>query len=126
MALINSINNTASISYDGSDINSNTTATILLLPPTILKSVDKLIASIGDTLTYTVTITNVALSPITNLPFSDIIPPGAEYIDDSFQLNGSAATPILTDDTLTFTIPNIGILGVAIITFQVTIIGGEE
>lgn len=125
MALINNIQNTASITYGGDVIESNTTSTLLLLPPTLLKTVDKLIASIGEVLTYTVVITNVAIGAITNLPFADEIPAGTEYVEDSFKLNSSAVTPTITDNTLNYTIPNIGTLGIATITFQVEIVGGE-
>jgi len=125
MALINNIENTANVTYDGDVISSNTTETLLLLPPTLLKSVDKLIASIGETLTYTIVITNVGLTAITDLPFADAIPTGAEYISDSFTLNSAPVTPTITDDTLHYTIPSIGILGVATVTFQTTVVGGE-
>lgn len=125
MALINNIENQASVTYDGVPVNSNTVSTILLLPPLIVKSVDKLVASIGEVLTYTVTITNVALDALTNLPFSDIIPTGTTYVENSFELNGSSATPVITDNTLTYTIANINALGTATITFRVEIVGGE-
>ena len=124
MALINKLDNTASVTYGGSPVNSNTVSTVLLLAPTILKAVDKLTASIGDTLTYTVTITNVGLNPLTNLPFTDVIPAGATYVTDSFKVNNTAATPTLTTNTLTYTIPSIASLGVATITFQVKVMGG--
>lgn len=125
MAIINSIENSASISYGGSTINSNTVTTILLLPPLIVKAVDKLLASIGEDLTYTITITNVGLSSITNLPFSDVIPEGSEYVTGSFTVNGTSATPTITGSTLSYTIPTVGILGTATITFQVEVVGGE-
>ena len=67
MALINKLDNTASVTYGGNPINSNAVSTVLLLAPTLLKAVDKLTASIGDTLTYTVTVTNVGLNALTNL-----------------------------------------------------------
>ena len=51
MALINKVDNTASVTYGGSPVNSNSVSTVLLLAPTIVKAVDKLTASIGDTLT---------------------------------------------------------------------------
>ena len=51
MALINKLDNTASVTYGGNPINSNAVSTVLLLAPTLLKAVDKLTASIGDTLT---------------------------------------------------------------------------
>lgn len=54
MALINKLDNTASVTYNGNSINSNTVTTPLLLAPTILKAVDKLTASVGDTLTFTI------------------------------------------------------------------------
>lgn len=68
MAIINKLDNTASVTYGGNPINSNSVSTVLLLQPTLLKAVDKLTASIGDTLTYTITVTNVSLNALTNLP----------------------------------------------------------
>lgn len=123
MAVINQLQNTASVTYGGNPVNSNTVTTLLLLPPTILKAVDKLTASIGDTLTYTVTITNVSLSALTNLPFSDSLPAGGTYVTDSFKVNGAAATPTLNANTLTYTIPNIAAGGTAVLTFQVKVVG---
>ena len=113
MALINKLDNTASVTYGGNPINSNTVSTVLLLAPTLLKAVDKLTASIGDTLTYTVTVTNVGLNALTNLPFTDTIPAGATFVAGSFTVNGAAATPTVTSNTLTYTIPNIASLGTA-------------
>ena len=110
MALINKLDNTVS--------------TVLLLAPTLLKAVDKLTASIGDTLTYTVTVTNVGLNALTNLPFTDTIPAGATFVAGSFTVNGAAATPTVTSNTLTYTIPNIASLGTASIQFQVKVVGG--
>lgn len=106
-------------------INSNTVSTVLLLAPTVLKAVDKLTASIGDTLTYTVTITNVGLSQLTNLPFTDVLPNGSTFVAGSFTVNGSAATPTLTTNTLTYTIPSIAALGTASVQFQVKVVGGS-
>ncbi len=124
MATINKLENMASISYGGSTINSNPVSTLLLLAPTITKAVDKLTASIGDTLTYTVTITNIALSAITNLPFTDILPAGSTFVTGSFTANGTAATPTLTSNTLAYTIPTIPALGITALQFQVKIVGG--
>lgn len=125
MALINKLDNTASVTYGGNPINSNTVSTVLLIAPTLLKAVDKLTASIGDTLTYTVTITNAGLNPLTNLPFTDNIPAGATFVTGSFTVNSTAATPTLTNNTLTYTIPNIASLGTAAIQFQVKVVGGS-
>ena len=73
MAIINRIDNSASITYGGNSINSNTVSTLLLLAPTITKTVDKATANIGDILTYTITITNLSLAALPTLPFTDTI-----------------------------------------------------
>lgn len=125
MAIINTLSNTASVTYGGNTITSTPAVTALLLAPTIVKLVDKAIASIGDTLTYTVTVTNLSATALTNLPFSDAVPAGATYVASSFKVNGTAATPTVTGSTLTYTIPTIAALGTAIITFQVSVVGGS-
>lgn len=125
MAIINKLENTASISYGGNTITSNAVDTLLLLAPTILKAVDKLTASLNDTLTYTVTITNLGLSAITNLPFTDVLPTGSTYVSASFTANGAAATPSVASNTLTYTIPTIAALGTAVLQFQVKVVGGS-
>ncbi|MEG0277255.1 MAG: isopeptide-forming domain-containing fimbrial protein [Coprobacillus sp.] len=123
MALINKIDNTSKVVYEGNAIDSNTVSTLLLLPPTITKVVDKLTAKIGDVLTYTITVTNVSLSAYANIPFSDSVVDGATYVTDSFKVNGTAATPTIVGRTLSYTIANIEALGVVTIQFQVTITG---
>lgn len=125
MALINKLDNTASVAYLGNTITSNTVETLLLLAPTVVKAVDKAVASIGDTLTYTVVITNLGLGALTNLPFTDVLSAGCTYVDGSFTLNGTAATPTLTAGSLNFTIPTVAALGTATIRFQVNIVGGS-
>lgn len=123
MALMNRLDNSASITYGGNTIKSNTVSTALLLPPTLLKAVDKLVAGIGDTLTYTVTVSNAGLNPITNIPFTDTIPTGAAYVSGSFTVNGSPAAPTLNNNTLAYTIPNVDGLGTAVLQFQVKVNG---
>jgi uncharacterized repeat protein (TIGR01451 family) len=125
MAIINKLDNTASVTYGGNTLNSNSVSTVLLLAPTLLKAVDKLTASLGDSLTYTVTITNPALNPISNIPFTDTLPAGSTFTTGSFTLNGTAATPTVTSNTLTYTIPTIAALGTATLQFQVKVVGGS-
>lgn len=126
MALINKISNSASVTYNGETIESNTVETLLLLAPTLLMAVDKPTARVGETLTYTITVTNVAIGELTNLPFTDVLPDGCSYVADSFKVNGTAATPTVADNTLTYTIPTIGSLATAVIQFQVKVDGGEN
>lgn len=126
MAQINQIDNFASITFDGKAIKSNTVTTLLLLAPTIVKAVDKATASIGDILTYTITITNPSLSAIQNLPFTDTIPVGCTYRTESFKVNGVTVTPIIARDTLSYVIPTIAAGGSAVISFQVLVNGGTN
>ena len=125
MAAINRLDNTASIIFDGDTINSNTTETLLLIAPTITKTVSSPTASIGDILTYTVTLTSLSLLTISNLVFTDIIPAGASYVANSFTVNAVTATPVVTGNTLTYTIPTILGLAIAVISFNVEVIGGD-
>lgn len=126
MSIINNLENKASIVYNGATITSLPVATQLLIPPTILKTVDKAIASINDILTYTVVITNVGLSAITNIPFTDVLPAGSQFVTGSFKENNAQVTPTLTNNTLTYKIPSIAALGITTLTFQVTVIGGSS
>lgn len=126
MALINKVDNAASITYGGNTITSNTVTTLLLLAPTLIKAVDKLNANVGDSLTYTITITNPSLSAMNNLPFTDTLAAGITFTAGSFTLNGTAATPTLNDSTLTYTIPSIPSLGTATLQFKVSVTGGSS
>lgn len=126
MPVINSVSNIASVLYNSTPINSLPAVTDLLLAPTIVKTVDKLVANIGDILTYTVTIVNLGLTAITSLPFTDVLPDGVTYVGGSFSLNGSVVSPTITDQTLTYTIGSIAALGTATIQFQVTVVGGSN
>lgn len=123
MAIINRLDNTANILYNGTTVNSNTVSTLLLIAPTIIKTVDKLSANIGDTLTYTVTVSNISLSIINNLPFSDTLPAGCVYLADSFTVNGAKVSPTISGNTLTYTIPSIPVAGSVVIMFQVSVKG---
>ena len=126
MAIINKIENVASVTYNGSTLSSLPAETLLLVMPIITKAVDKAVAGIGDILTYTIVITNLGLVAMTNLPFKDVIPAGAEYEEGSFKLNGATVVPAYSDNTLTYSIPSIAGVGTATIVFQVQVVGGEN
>lgn len=126
MAIINKLENKSSIQYNGKTITSLPVETLILVLPTIVKTVDKVIANLDDILTYTVTITNVGLTKLTNIPFTDVLPAGCEFVTGSFKENNTQATPKLTDNTLTYTIPNVEALGIVVLTFQVKVVGGSK
>ena len=54
-----------------------------------LKAVNAQQATTGDILTYTITLENTGNIPATNLIFSDTLPAGTTFVDNSFTLNGT-------------------------------------
>lgn len=123
---INKLTNSASITFNDSDIISNTVDTLMLLAPTIVKSVDITTnAKVGDIVTYTCVITNLSLLSLNPLPFKDVLPTGCQYNTGSFKVDGVIKTPTYTSgtNTLTYTIPSLASLGVTTIVFSVTITG---
>lgn len=124
MSVINQINNQANILFNGNPIVSEFVGTLIQLPPTIVKAVDKPVAKINDILTYTITIVNTSLVELTNIIFNDNLQVGGQYVVDSFKVNSAVAVPTLTNNLLTYTIPTIAVATPTIITFQVKVIGG--
>ncbi|MEC2087553.1 hypothetical protein P9G96_02250, partial [Bacillus paranthracis] len=55
-----------------------------------LKAVNAQQATTGDILTYTITLENTGNIPASNLIFSDTLPEGTTFVDNSFTLNGTA------------------------------------
>ena len=126
MATITSISNVASAAYNGSIVESSAAVTQLLLDPTIEKKVDKPVATIGEILTYTVTIENVSEIPISNVTFSDDIPVGSNYVVGSFTVNGVTVTPTITESVLSYSISSIPASSSMVISFQAIVVGGEN
>ncbi|MGM2833284.1 DUF7507 domain-containing protein, partial [Bacillus cereus group sp. Bce025] len=87
---------------------------------TTQKSVDKSIISVGDTITYTTTITNTGNTTATNITFTSAIPANTTFIPNSVKINGvqqSGAQPALG-----VTIPNIAPGETVTVTFQVNVL----
>lgn len=97
--------------------NSNVTSTELVIGElSMVKSVDKNYATIGDILTYTTVITNSGTILATDIVFKDILPAGVTFVTGSVVVNG---TPQPTYDPNTgFNIGTLSILGTRTITFQ--------
>lgn len=87
---------------------------------TTQKSVDKSIISVGDTLTYTTTITNTGNTPATNITFTSAIPPSTTFIPDSVTING--IQQLGAQPALGVNIPNIAPGETVTVTFQVNVI----
>lgn len=121
MAIITKLDNVANIIQDGVTTTSNTVSTIILLEPTIVKTVDKNFANRGEIVSYSITISNISLQAMTYLEFSDSLPEGCTYMVDTFRVDNVVKTPTITDNTITYTIDSIDIGGTTTITFQVTV-----
>lgn len=114
------ITNQAKITYSGKDTLSNIVTTLLELSPTVIKTVNLPIAFSGDTLLYTVAITNPNLTTISSVLFSDTIDPDCTYVAGSLKLNGTVVTPTSTSP-LTYTVASIATLATATLTFNCTV-----
>ncbi|MGN4558376.1 DUF7507 domain-containing protein [Bacillus cereus group sp. MYBK5-2] len=93
------IENTASVTYTSQPNPSEPPITTTETTPTVTipvrtanpnpqKTVDREFASIGDTLTYTITLQNTGNIPATNVIITDSIPTGTTFIPGSVTING--------------------------------------
>lgn len=55
------------------------------------KTVDRSVVNVGDTVRYTVTLSNTCKSPLTNVFFKDIVPDGLAFVPGSVTVNGASA-----------------------------------
>ncbi|MDU3870206.1 MAG: cell surface protein, partial [Bacillus paranthracis] len=102
------------------NVSNSVSTTINSAILTTQKSVDKSIISVGDTITYTTTITNTGNTTATNITFTSAIPANTTFILNSVKINGvqqSGAQPALG-----VTIPNIAPGETVTVTFQATVL----
>lgn len=87
-------NVTISSGISSNSIQSNSVVTNILYVDlsSIRKYVDKVYANIGDTLTYTINVTNTGNLLAKNVVFIDTIPIGTTFINGSMELNGSTVS----------------------------------
>lgn len=84
---------------------------------TLLKTQSSLLVVSGGKLTYTVTITNLSIAPITNFNFLDTIPVGLTYAPGTFTVGGVSQTPTVVGQDLSYTIASLPI-GPTIVIFE--------
>ncbi|MCD1203075.1 DUF11 domain-containing protein [Bacillus cereus] len=84
-----------------------------------LKAVNAQQATTGDILTYTITLENTGNIPATNLIFSDTIPEGTTFVENSFTLNGTAI--LGANPNVGVTLPNLAANAIHLISFQILI-----
>ncbi|MDA1801059.1 DUF7507 domain-containing protein [Bacillus cereus group sp. BY6-1LC] len=102
------------------NVSNSVSTTINSAILTTKKSVDKSIISVGDTITYTTTITNTGNTTATNITFTSAIPANTTFIPNSVKINGvqqSGAQPALG-----VTIPNIAPGETVTVTFQANVL----
>ncbi|WP_434749881.1 DUF7507 domain-containing protein [Paenibacillus amylolyticus] len=78
-------------------VSNNVTVTVSTPLVSVTKTANAIDAVVGDTLTYTVVITNSDTDPIDNVVFADVIPPGSTFIPGSVIVDGivqPAADPV--------------------------------
>ncbi len=85
----------------------------------VVKSVDKTFAVKGETLTYTVTFTNVGNIPIEDIYFTDNIPQGTTFVEQSVLINGHNIPAYRPD--IGYSVANLPPDGSATTSFQVTV-----
>ena len=85
----------------------------------VVKSVDKAYAASGDTLTYTITVTNTGTVPANSVTFRDPIPNGTRFVAGSVTVNGTSQ-PNDSPET-GFALPDLAAGQSATVVFRVTV-----
>ncbi|WP_390581347.1 hypothetical protein [Paenibacillus illinoisensis] len=78
---------------DGRTLTGTATSNTLTFPVSspnvaVVKSTPSTAAAVGDTVTYSVQVTNSGIAPVNNIQFSDPIPAGASFVTGSVTVNG--------------------------------------
>lgn len=87
---------------------------------TLVKSVDKTFATIGDTISYTITLSNPGNVTSQNIIFTDILPDGTTFISGT--LTNDSGTQRIGNPANGIQIENINPNGTAVITLNVLVI----
>ncbi|WNR43322.1 DUF7507 domain-containing protein [Paenibacillus roseipurpureus] len=125
------LSNTASAAYtfmppDGRTITRSATSNTVTFPVSapnvaVVKSTTSTALTLGDTITYSTTITNNGIAAINNVSFSDQIPSGGTFVPGSVVIIG-APTPVVPPNPATgVTLGTIGVGASVTVLFNVLI-----
>ena len=94
----------------------------ILLPAFLpVKSVDKAVAGLGETIRYTVTLRNACANRLENVSFRDTLPNGLAFVPGSVSINGEANPS--TDPNAGFSLPPLPGGDSVTVTFSATVAG---
>lgn len=101
-------------------VTSNTVTTVInAYSGSLTKAVDKVYATLGDVLTYTVTASNTGTVPLTNVSFMDKLPSGAAFVEGSVVVDGISKPEV--NPSSGFTLNNVLPGGNTVIIFKATV-----
>lgn len=86
----------------------------------VIKSVNKEATRLGDTLTYSVQVTNTGTVTATNVQFIDVPSPSLEFVPGSVQINGIPQVGL--NPFIGFSLPDLAVGDNVLITFAVNVI----
>lgn len=86
----------------------------------VIKSVNKEATRLGDTLTYSVQVTNTGTVTATNVQFIDVPSPSLEFVPGSVQINGIPQVGL--NPFIGFSLPDLAVGDSVLITFAVNVI----
>ncbi|MBP3964126.1 DUF11 domain-containing protein [Paenibacillus sp. DLE-14] len=110
---------------DGRIINATVNSNTVIIPVSspdvsVVKSSNAIDAVVGDTIIYTITVTNNGLSPVNNVTLVDPLPPSASFIPGTVTVNG---VPMPADSPNTgIHIGTIAVGAVSTVQFQVLVV----
>ena len=87
----------------------------------VIKTAGCKVTAVGHHISYCVTVKNESEVDLYDLLFKDVLDDRTSYVDGSFRVNGSPATPTVVGQTITYVIPEIEDDETITICFKVTV-----
>ncbi|MEG1703138.1 MAG: DUF3794 domain-containing protein, partial [Niameybacter sp.] len=89
----------------------------------LVKTADEATVSLGDTVTYTVMLTNTGEVPVSGVVFTDQLPAQMNFVEGSFTLNGQVVNNV--DLAVGIIIPSIGVGQTITLKYQAEVTGSN-